>query len=332
MPRALFTSKNLIGDAMYIQPALKRWSDEHPDWDIDLLTLNDHITCLYEGMGIPRLRIIFEREVYIRAGEPDQPCVEYDFEFEFKVNIAFSLGDMRKIHISQAYMSMLGYEVDKPQAVEYDPGVGDYFQPEDGGRLVLLSMFSNSCASREGKPPNKMLSWSVWHSILTLVRQWGSVRVLGGPKDFESAPLAIKPEEYLTGKSLPYIARTMRSADLLITIDNGMSHLAASMRLPIILFYPKCLGTHWIIPSGHSRLVVYHIDPMTLDAVMGEMAIREGIKSLFKGEQHEETNQESDSEEDDWERQIETEASKAESVREGEGGVVPGGHGSSDDA
>lgn len=269
MPRALFISKNLIGDAMYIQPALKLWSERNPGWEIDLLTLNDHISCLYEGMGIPNLNIVFDKYDML-----------YDFEHEFQVNKAFALGDEKKLHIAQAYMELLGLPVSEyPPKVEYTPPDG----PTEKN-LVFLSIFSNSCASREGKAPNKMLSFAVWLPILTLARQLGKVAVLGGPKDKGMAPLPIRDEEYYTGRPLEEVARLLRDAKLLITIDNGLGHLAASQGTPTILFYPKCLGRHWIVPSGNRKLFVYQMDPLDLNVHIGTMVVREGIKSLLGGQ------------------------------------------------
>lgn len=277
MPRALFTSKNLIGDGLYVQPALKMWSEQHPGWDIDLLTLNDHITCLYLGMGIPRLRTVVE------------PDGEYDFEHTFLVNDAFSLGEKKPIHIAQAYMELLGLPVPQhPPSVQYTPPDG----PFERGK-ILLSMFSNSCASRSGKPPNKMLSWTIWLRVIQLMRQMGELLFLGGPKDMGEAPLPILEEEYYCGRSLPEVARTMKAAKLLITIDNGMGHLAATQGTPTILFYPVCLKQSWIIPSGNGKLMVFHVDPMNFSMEEGERAVREGIKALelFKEENQNEESE-----------------------------------------
>lgn len=283
MPTALFTSKNLIGDSLYIQPALKLWQEQHPNWEIDLLTLDDHIACLYEGMGIQNLQVItkeeqrFDYEGYPFGGR-------YDFEHVFDVSKAFALGDAEKLHIAQAYMKLLGLPV-----AEYPPKV--YYRPPEGQTeegLVLLSPFSNSCASRQGKPPNKMLSFAVWLPILTLVRQLGKVAVLGGPEDRGKAPLPIKDEEYYTGRPIEEVARLLRDARLLITIDNGMGHLAASQGTPTILFYPKCLGRHWIIPSGNKKLYVYQMDPVDLNVHIGTLVVREGLKMLLQENAYEE--------------------------------------------
>jgi hypothetical protein len=263
--RALFTSRNLIGDTLYVEPALSVWAKEHPGWDIDLLTLNDHITCLYEGMNIPGLRVVFE---------PEPP---YDFEFEFHVGKAFTFGEQFHWHIAKCYSAGLGTTIPDNPRVTYIPPEG-----ENEKDLVLLSMFSNSCASRQGKPPNKMLNWATWLPILILARQMGRVGVLGGPLD--ETPLTLMKEELFLGQPLPKIARMMRDAKLLITIDNGMGHLAATQGTPTILFYPTCLGRHWIIPTGNPNLLVLHMDPVKLSTSDAMDAVRKGVKQLWRYE------------------------------------------------
>lgn len=265
MPRALFTSKNLIGDSLYVQPALEAWCKDHEGWEINLLTLNDYIAKLYEGMGIPNLKVIFERGEGV-----------YDFEFVFQVNEAFSMGDRDKIHISTAYGKMLGYEVTPNQRVKYTPSDGDDHQKG----LILLSMYSNSCASRKGQAPNKMLSWIHWWYIVTILRQLGPVGVLGAAG--ERVGLQFSENEYYTGLPLEKVARMLRDAKLLVTIDNGMSHLGATQGVPTILFYPQCIGQHWIIPSGNPKLYVLQMDPTRITVIDSSIFVREALKKLWK--------------------------------------------------
>jgi ADP-heptose:LPS heptosyltransferase len=273
--RALFTSKNLIGDALYIQPALEEWAKAHPDWGIDLLTNDDHIASLYEGM-VPK----FQKQ---EPGWPTSPVYQlvfepkgsYDFEHVFDVSAAFSLGDKEKIHISTAYAKLLGYDVD-PRRVKYTPTAAEDHQKG----LILLSMQSNSCASRQGKPPNKMISWAHWLPILNMCRQVSPIGVLGGPQ--ERAKLPVSEDEYYTGLPLEHVARMLRDARLLITIDNGIGHLAASQGTPTILFYPACLGLHWIVPSGNSDLLVCQIDPIAIQPAECQLIVRRGMEKLLK--------------------------------------------------
>src|SRR6266566_2763101 len=261
MPRALFRSVNLIGDGLYIQPALAAWMKEHLDWEVDLLTLDDHATCIYEGMGLP-FRVVFDKQG------------EYDFEFAFDVNKAFSLGDREKIHIADAYAKLLGVKIENRLP---------YYKPPDGQTepgLILLSMFSRSCASREGKPPNKMIGWVHWMQIIALLNQYGPIAVLGAPDDRAALPLS--EDQYYTGLPLEQIARLMRDAKLLVTIDNGLAHLAATQGTPMIEFYPACLGKHWIIPPTlPGKLFLVHMDPNQLSVTEAVLAVREGLKIVW---------------------------------------------------
>jgi hypothetical protein len=263
MPRACFKSHNLIGDGLYCQPALEEWVKDHPGWDIDLWTLNDYVTCIYSRMGIPNLRVVFE------------PEGQYDFEFNFDVSVAFKMSDQFKCHVSQSYAKMLGYEI-KPRRVKFQ--VSDKDDHEKG--LILLSMFSASCASRKGGPPNKMLSWAHWKQIMDLVRQYGPIASLGGPDD--QAQLPLSEDERYHGLPLEYVARMMRDAKVLITVDNGMSHLAATQAAPTIEFYPVALGLHYIVPPGNPNLIVKHMDPTQITVADSVFVVREALKELWR--------------------------------------------------
>lgn len=259
--RALFTSKNLIGDGIYIQPALAVWHKENPDWEMDLLTLDDHMTCIYRGMGLP-WRIIFEK-VY----------EHYDLEFTFDCGKAFKIGEKDNVHITEAYARMLGVKITSGRPL-YVPPEGDSVRG-----LILLSMFSRSCASRSGGYPNKMIPWAYWGQILALVRQYGEIGLLGAKDD--RAPLAVSEDEYYTGQSLEKVARLLRDAKVLITIDNGMAHLAASQETPTIEYYPACLGRAWITPANKNALVL-QMDPLKMTAEEAIQAIRIGFRKFWR--------------------------------------------------
>jgi ADP-heptose:LPS heptosyltransferase len=281
MPIALLTSKNLIGDGMYIQPSLEEWAKDHSDdWDIHLLTLDDHVACIYERMEIPRLQTVFGR---IHR--------TYDFEFNFDVSQAFKISDQDECHISVSYAKMLGFE---PERVATLVGKTDSGKPKYAPRrvkfyvtdkddhekgLILLSMFSASCASRDGKAPNKMLSWAHWNPILTLLRQYGKVVSLGGPNDFPQ--LQLSEDERYHSLPLEFVARMMRDSKLLVTIDNGMSHLGASQLAPMVEFYPACLGLHYIVPPGYPKMLVKQMDPNLLNPADATIVVKEALKQLW---------------------------------------------------
>lgn len=256
--RVVFTSKNLIGDALYISPALSVWYDQHRDWEVWLDTLPNFIAPIYERMGVPLTLKYGVDSNFVSAGK----------WFDFNVNEAFRICDEQKIHIAEAYAQMLGVELPRSPVYEW-AHVKPIFLPtpeelrEDEKGLILVSMFSASCASRQGKPPNKMLPWYKWEPILRYLRTWNTpIRFLGSKADRAPNFLEITSEEYLTGVPLNRLALIMRAAKFVVTLDNGMSHLAASQDAATFLFYPACLGQHYILPKGNRYLAYVHMDPV----------------------------------------------------------------------
>lgn len=264
MRRALFISRNLIGDGLNTAPALIAWHKEHPEWEIDLWTLPDTAGTIYQHFGVP-LRTVTQEE-YLRY--------PYNFEFKFDCGEAFTVGDKAHIHIANAYAVLLQVKITSneltyiPEEVEHKKG------------LVLISPFSASCASRQGHPPNKMISMKQWNLMLKRLRLLGEIGVLGGPLDFHPE-LEVKPEEYLTGLPLNQVALMLRDCKLFITIDNGMAHLGASQSAPMVLFYPACLGVHWILPvNTNPKFGWMQIDP----AIIPTLALTHFINIIVQAE------------------------------------------------
>lgn len=253
MKRALFTSKNLIGDALNISPALNAWYKANPEWVVTILTSDDAASELYPHMGVPLDGFTTEL---------------FDFYHDFDVSRAFQIGEERKCHIAMAY------HLDLVSACYSSILVGDMFAPEPlenlkptfipveeehESDLILISPFSRSCSVHTMGVPNKTLPWHKWEHIIEFLRTLGRIGVIGAEGD--RTPLEISEDEYYTGLSLNKVALMLRDCKVLVTIDNGMSHLGASQSAPTVLFYPACLGEHWILPVGNPNASAIHVDP-----------------------------------------------------------------------
>lgn len=266
MRTAFFLSRNLIGDALYISPAWRVWYEQNKGrYDkIQLCTLNDHVKMLYKGMGVP-CEVVTELDV-------DQS--QYEFVHEFNVNDAFMNSDRNKCHVAESYAKLLNVELkSEPDMSHLRP---TYWPPEieldemEKG-LILVSMFSASCSSRQGNRPNKMLPWTKWKPILRWIANefpGAKVRLLGAPTDqvpdfeFQLWKTIVPDLEYMRAVPLDRLAWIMRASLLTITVDNGMSHLAASQQAREFVLYPACLGTHYILPVGNQERMEYlQMDP-----------------------------------------------------------------------
>jgi hypothetical protein len=269
--KALFKSHNLIGDALNISPAWRTWIKNKLELtdgnlDITMSTLPDHIAPLYQGMvrDLVEIKTVFNR-----------PEGNFDFDFDFNVSMAFKLCDINKYHIAEGYAEMLGVKLDgglerlKPI---YLPVQDEVDVPEN---TILVSMFSASCEGRDPKCnyiPNKQLPTDKWKPILNLIRKEYPnfpVRFLGAPEHIEDvdknnmyAKDIVGPGECMFGIPLNRLALIMQKAKLLVTIDNGMSHLGASQETNMFLMYPRCLGPHYILPLGNPNLVWCHMEPV----------------------------------------------------------------------
>lgn len=272
MKRALLVSYNLIGDGLYVGPVAEKWYREqgHQYDEIHLLTMANHAVSIYDGMGVP-WKVIFEREG------------EYDTEITFDISKAFQISDKKKCHLVNSYAELAGISPDGLKAVpNYKPP--ELEVPDSQKGLVLLSMHSLSCSSRENppKPPNKMLPWDKWIPLISTLRSEypnSKLRVIGGKNDIPPALTGITEEEQeLLGLPVPETAKVMQYAECIVTVDNGMGHLAASQGLNEFLFVPACLAMHYIVPWGHRGLRAVHVDPVTINPTTLNWHLKSAIR------------------------------------------------------
>lgn len=280
-PRALFTSRNLVGDTLYISPSLNVWHRQHPDYEIGILTNNDFVKPLYTRMGVP-VSSIWDNDTLAKDWLHE---VSDTFEHNFDVSKAFLECGKRQCHLAEGYAALLGIEIPKgPRKYDHLKPImiptPEEIEPDRQG-LILVSMFSSSCSSRSGQEPNKMLPWKKWQPILRYLRTLNyPIKFLGAPND-RTPMLDISEDEYMTGVPLNRLAHIMKSARLLVTLDNGMGHLAASQQTPTFLFYPRCLTTWFILPLGNPNLIYVHMDPVILDAAKATTALRQVAPALI---------------------------------------------------
>jgi hypothetical protein len=301
--RYLFKSHNLIGDALYVGPALRAWFKKNGLYfrhetvggltvetqhdEVYIQTLPDHVAPLYQGM----VRDLFEVITVF-----ERPEGTFDFEHVFDVSAAFAICDKEKCHVSQGYAKLLGVDIDSVKPI-YIPDDDKWTEGphQTLGSLkgcILISMFSASCESRDknnhGLPPNKMLPFDKWKPLLSLLRESYPdvpIRFLGAPSDMDTvnkeslyAKDIIRPGECMFGIPLNRLALIMQKARLLVTIDNGMAHLAASQETPTFEMYPRVLGPHYIVPFGNPNLEWVHMDPVHVSPAQLVFRLKHAIK------------------------------------------------------
>jgi hypothetical protein len=280
MVKALFISKNLVGDALNISPAWRAWwaSNEARGCSVELLTNRDQIAELYTAMDVPAKVLTSVAESELLSSN------QYHFVFNFDVSAAFHCGIRERIHIAEAYARMLGVAIDsvKPTCeLDAAPYSGSDIEPG----CILVSPFSASCSSRAGGPPNKMLPFAKWLPILDYLKTLNrAIYVLGSSNDLQVPEFGIPRIAFLLGThSLLQVARIMRDrASLLVTLDNGVAHLGASQEVPTIQFYPACLPMSWIFPRGNPHCYAMQLDPALCDPTEVLLWVQQMVPRLLR--------------------------------------------------
>jgi ADP-heptose:LPS heptosyltransferase len=269
----------LIGDGLCISPALRAWYKEHEGWEVNLLTLDDHIADIYNHMGVP-LTVCF------------QPLhKEYDFEHVFDISKAFQICDQQQCQMADGYARDMGITLEPTaQGIHtyYDPG---HFAEDDPlvesvpRGTILFAPFSMSCTVHDPRIriPNKTLPWPKWKPIIKFLRTLGlPIRVTGRDTD-RCDQLGFSEEEYLCGFPLRPLVRVMKEkASMLVSVDNGISHLAGSQDLPQVLMYPMCLGLHYAVPWGNPFVMPIHMNPAEAEPVQLLWSLKMALNAIEK--------------------------------------------------
>jgi ADP-heptose:LPS heptosyltransferase len=285
--KVLVVSKNLIGDALYTSCAMNAYLLAHPGTEFTVLTLQDHVTPVYSQFGFPVEVLIDGTE------EAHQLCegVPWDAVFDLGAGDAGKLADQvlreekKYLHIAQCYGRKMGVEVTDLRPTYRPSG---YLNADDAAHtkdVIFISPFSMSCTSRDknrpGMPPNKMLPWSTWTLILRQLRTFSlPIRCLGA-KDDRVPALSLSEEEYFTGVPLNCVAQALQQCKMLITVDNGMGHIANTLLRPTVVFYPSVLPVSFMGALYNPRCVIIHTDPANTPPLNLYLTAKEGIEQCI---------------------------------------------------
>lgn len=258
--KALFKSCNLMGDALQTTRTLGRFYERHstPERpaDVTIATLDDYVKILYERMGIPVTVTTAPWE------EIDQ--TPYDFVFDMNISTAWKLAMSTGRSASQAFSIMLGMPTENMVLPVYK--VPEEIMKEAPEGLVLFQPYSRSCSSWTNELANKRwLPDENWANLAALIREAFPqlvIKVIGGASDYPMP--GMEDCEHWMGRSLDFVAAAQAKAKLVVCIDSGPSHLAASQQANMIEMYPICLPAIWMGKMANPNYQMIHARPAEL--------------------------------------------------------------------
>lgn len=170
-----------------------------------------------------------------------------------------SVADRTKpqLNIAEAYAKILGVEVD----ISNGPLTTWKSSPNPSlPKCIVLAPFSKSCTFHSQGVRNKTLPDPFWEVFINYLEHQGlPIYVLGGPQDKLHCSIPI--DRYITAESLQELESVLHSAQFLLSIDNGVNHIAAALDVPTICFWPKASSHHFIAPLYAKRSGYILIEP-----------------------------------------------------------------------
>lgn len=223
--------RHLIGDSLSLLPFLLELSYQN---DIEIC-----VTGVFSEAVKPliaHLPITFSPE----------PCAKSDYATN--VQDAFNLchGPRRDLHMAQSYFAMNDMPV--PELPIRLDLIESYQCPAPG--TVIVAPFSRSDIGH-----NKLWYENRWAEVITaLIRDGETVSVIGGDED-DCSPYEAAGATAIKGYSLPNVLSLLWQTDLLLSIDNGISHLAHYGAVDRhVLLYPTCLSPNWARNPGATHV------------------------------------------------------------------------------
>ena len=148
-------------------------------------------------------------------------------------------------HMTQAYFKGLGLPV--PAEAPRIPLTQDTYLDNLYSKFdFLISPYSIS-----DDRGNKAWPMERWESVIEYLTNIGSVGVLGVAKGFPNLHM-FSNVTMILDQPLDVVACLIRKAGMVLSVDNGISHLTAAIGTPHVLLYPAALPLCWVRNANHN--------------------------------------------------------------------------------
>ena len=258
--KVAFCSVNLIGDTITQTPAIREYKRRNPHkhvvWAIQASPMFDYISGLREGLCDEI--ICTPHWDNLRNGTHFGPNVEH---IVMNCNEAFRIGNKKNCHIAQGYASIAGVNVAPHQILPYVPvpeRKPDWLIPEPDTMVISPNSASNDKKGQDGFSGNKVMPWVRWMQLFERFRKEDRVRravLLLGPED-PHPPIPMPVHRLPLEQAARFIYDACQNGGIYAGVDNGITHIAAGMRVPVFCVYCEGIAEHWV---GYSSFPHYRI-------------------------------------------------------------------------
>jgi len=262
---------NLLGDSLYLLKPIAEYRMQHPGAVFQIGVMPGFAGDLVRA----QFGKFFVRDMQTLEGEANAIDLSAGrAAHEARIEM---IATREHLHISECYARLLGVEVDGWQR-DFSPLMGW----ANGARsdptmatYTVIAPFSRSCARHAGMRPNKTPDLERWGLLIDWLRHIGhKPHVLVGPG--EIWPFG---GNTVTVESLPYLIKLLCGASTVITVDNGIGHIASALGCRTLILWPPVSSVDFIGPIWNKKTTLMYMRP---ERIRADQLLRQVQKEIFK--------------------------------------------------
>ena len=266
MNRVAFCSVNLIGDTITQTPAIREFKrrnlNKHVTWAIQSSPMFDYIATLREGLCD---EIVFTPHWdNLRNGTHFGPNVVH---YVMNCNEAFKIGHEKNCHISQGYAHIAGVTVAPHEILPHVPvpeRKPTWLIPDPETMVISPCSASNDKSKgKDGFSGNKVMPWIRWMQLFERFRKENRIRhavLLLGPED-PHPTIPIPVHRLPLDQAVRFIYDACQNGGIYAGVDNGITHIAAGMRVPTFCVYCEGISEGWVSYSNFPHYRIAKVFP-----------------------------------------------------------------------
>lgn len=273
MQKAIFLAMSALGDLLCSTPALGAFRVRWPDTKIIYVVQSAGFCRILENN--PDIDLILYSEQLYLHGVPSQTVAWLQsLPLDLREPAELYQLDLRRVctndqvfyeHMSRAFARLVGVEIDsvRPRIVltDVDRRGASLFT---GKPYVVFSMHSITNPPRsDGRGGKKDWPLEYWSELATWITENTDCEIFAVGSEREQ-PLACPQVRWLYGLPIRTVAALLESAACVVTLENGIGHLAAAVDAPTVIIYADIMPREWAEPVESTTARVVYGDPASI--------------------------------------------------------------------
>ena len=277
--RAIFVGFNALGDTLCTTPAIRAYRRLHPDAHVTYIVQSASFTRVLDGN--PDIDLLIYSEFLSRHGM-NRFSVEWVYQqpldftrgatlYHFDMNQVCTTWEAFEQHIAKGLSALVRIPISSVRPVVHVTDQERAVAATVAGRpYAVLSMHSNANPCRkDGEGRAKEWPLERFEAVCRHLRQRGIEDIIAIGSEFDERH-ASPWWRNLYGLPIKVVAALLEGASLVVTLENGIGHLAHGVDAPMVMIYSNIVPRGWANPAEASRCEVLYDDPRrtTVDAVI----------------------------------------------------------------